>query len=295
MGRVVKWAMGIYTGVFIGTMYLPFIAMFVLSFQDPMGGSTFPMKGFSLYFYKRLFGLTDQRVVYAEEGTLQIGFTVPLLRSLALAVMTIAVTVFLATLGAMAFRKPFKGRGVAFYVFLLGIITPGVSVGLGLALFFQYLGVDRSWWGTTLVVHVLWTLPFAFLIMLIMFNRFDETVEEAARVLGANEWATFRTVTLPLMLPGVMSAALFSFTLSFDELARSMFLTGVDQTLPLTTLQALSLRITPKLYAWGSVITLISLAVLGAYLVYIARSIRRHRKVIVPEDAAPSPRKSLDA
>lgn len=278
MGRAVKWAMGIFTGVFIGMLYLPFISMFILSFQDPLGGSTFPMKGFSLYFYKRLFGLTNLRVTYAEEGTLNIGFTAPLLRSLALSVMTICITVFLATLAAQGFRKPFKGSGAVFWTFLLGIITPGVSVGLGLALFFQYLGVERSWWGTTLIVHVLWTLPFAFLIMLIMFNRFDETVEEAARVLGANEWVTFRTVTLPLMGPGIMSAALFSFTLSFDELARSMFLTGVGQTLPLTTLQALSLRITPKLYAWGSVITLISLGVLAAYLVYIVRSMRRQRK-----------------
>ncbi len=282
MARVVKWALGIFTGVFIGMMYLPFISMFVLSFQDPMGGSTFPMKGFSLYFYERLFGLTDLRVTYAEEGTLNIGFTAPLLRSLALAIMTLCITVVLATLAAQGFRKPFKGSGVVFYTFLLGIITPGVSVGLGLALFSQYLGIDRSWWGTTLVVHILWTLPFAFLIMLIMFNRFDETVEEAARVLGANEWSTFRTVTLPLMGPGIMSAALFSFTLSFDELARSMFLTGVDQTLPLTTLQALSLRITPKLYAWGSVITLISLAILAVYLIYIARSLRRERKGPAP-------------
>ncbi len=282
MCRAVKWAMGIFTGVFIGMLYLPFISMFILSFQDPMGGSTFPMKGFSLYFYQRLFNLTDLRVKYAEEGTLNIGFTAPLLRSLALAVVTLSITVVLATLAAQGFRKPFKGSGVVFYMFLLGIITPGVSVGLGLALFFQQLGVDRSWLGTTLVVHVLWTLPFAFLIMLIMFNRFDETVEEAARVLGANEWATFRTVTLPLMRPGIMSAALFSFTLSFDELARSMFLTGPKQTLPLTTLQALTLRITPKLYAWGSVITLISLTILAVYLIYIARSLRRQRKGPAP-------------
>ena len=81
MGRAVKWALGLFTGVFTAALYLPFISMFVLSFQDPLGGSTFPMKGFSLYFYKRLFNLTDLRVKYAEEGTLNIGFSGPLLRS----------------------------------------------------------------------------------------------------------------------------------------------------------------------------------------------------------------------
>ncbi|MCL5957834.1 MAG: ABC transporter permease [Chloroflexi bacterium] len=283
MSRVVKWVMGIFTGVFIGMMYLPFLSMFTLSFQDPMGGSTFPLKGLSLYFYQRLFDLTPERIKYAEEGTLNIGFTVPLIRSLALAILTLTITVVLGTMAAQGFRKPFKGSGLAFYLFLLGIITPGVSVGLGLALFYRYLGITRSWWGTTLSVHILWTLPFAFLIMLIMFNRFDATVEEAARVLGANEWVTFRTVTLPLMLPGIMSAALFSFTLSFDELARSMFLTGVEQTMPLITLQALSLRITPKLYAWGSVITLFSFMLIISYLFYIARTRQKPRKEVVAE------------
>jgi putative spermidine/putrescine transport system permease protein len=282
MGRVVKWVFGIFTGAFIGMMYLPFISMFILSFQDPMGGSTFPMKGFSLYFYQRFFDLTPERIKYAEEGTLQIGFTVPLIRSLALAIICLSITVVLGTMAAQGFRKPFKGSGLCFYLFLLGIITPGVSVGLGLALFYQYLGVSRSWWGTTLSVHILWTLPFAFLIMLIMFNRFDATVEEAARVLGANEWVTFRTVTLPLMAPGIMSAALFSFTLSFDELARSMFLTGVEQTMPLMVLQALSLRITPKLYALGSVITIISLTLIVGYIIYIVRS--RRKKPALPEE-----------
>lgn len=281
MSKLVKIIIGLFTGVFIFMMYLPFVVMFVLSFNAPTGGTTFPLQGLSLYWYKRLLGIPVDLVYTAEAGTMQASFGEALLRSVVLAIMTLCISVLLGTLAAQAFRKPFKGSGPMFYLFLLGIITPGVSVGLGLALFYQQLGLTLSWFSTTLTAHILWTLPFSFMIMLIMFNRFDQTIEEAARLLGANEWVTFRTITLPLMLPGIMSSALFSFTLSFDEFTRSLFVTGNDNTLPIMVLSSLTVRITPKLYALGSITTLISFALIISYLAYIARSRLRRNSAAV--------------
>ena len=144
-------------------------------------------------------------------------------------------------------------------------MIPGVTVGLGHALFWQGIGIDKHWLGTTLPVHILWTFPFCFIVMLTVFNRFDRSTEEAAMCLGANGWRTFRHVTLPIMKPGIMASALFGFTLSFDEFARTVLVSGSQNTLPLNVLGATTIRITPRIFAVGVIITLISFAVIGIF------------------------------
>jgi putative spermidine/putrescine transport system permease protein len=120
---------------------------------------------------------------------------------------------------------------------------------------------------------------------MMMFNRFDLSLEEASRVLGANEWVTFRRVTLPLIMPGVMTSALFGFTLSFDEYIRSFFATGSSQSLPLVILSSLTARITPTVYALGTLTTLVSLTLIAAFVTYLAVGRRRNRR---PADVAPA-------
>src|SRR4029453_495533 len=111
--------------------------------------------------------------------------------------------------------------------------------GFGFAILMRLMGVDLSWDTTTFLVQVSWTLPFGFLTMLAVFNRFDKRIEEAALTLGASRLSTFRRITLPLVLPGVIGAGLFGFSLSYDEYARSMFTTGPDATLPLAVMPPL--------------------------------------------------------
>ena len=93
------------------------------------------------------------------------------------------VSTVLGVMSAQAFRARFKGSGVVFYLIVLGMMVPGVLVGLGLALVANVLGIDRTWWGTAFVLHVVYTFPFAFLVMLAIFNRFDASVEEASATL----------------------------------------------------------------------------------------------------------------
>jgi putative spermidine/putrescine transport system permease protein len=266
--------LGLWSYVFIFVLYAPFLIMLILSFQDPTGTPTFPMKGVSLYWYKRLFGIpvsVDQIARAAEEGSQLGSYWLPLLRSLGLGIMTMCVSTVFGALSAMAFRRPFKGSGLVFYLFLLGIITPGVCVGLGLALFFNRMGFDFGWYTTGLIGHLIWTVPFTFLIMLMTFTRFDVTVEEAARALGASPWTTFRTVTFPIILPGLAVSALFGFTLSFDEFIRTIFLGGTQNTLPLLLLASLTVRVTPRIYALGTVTTVISLLIVVSFLVFVTR------------------------
>lgn len=267
------WALGGFTALFVALLYLPFVVMGLLSFTGPQGAPTFPLRGTSLYWYQKLFDLPTGEVGFTADQGADLGsYGAALARSLVLAALSIVLSTTLGTLTALAFRRPFRGSGLVFYLFLLGIIIPGVSTGLGLAMFFRQAGITAHWLTTALAGHVLWTLPFCFIIMLITFNRFNDEIEEAARVLGANEWDTFRTVTLPLVAPGLLSCALFAFTLSFDEFARTVFLGGAENTLPLLILASFTVRVTPKLYALGTVTTLVSFAAIALYLLFMARS-----------------------
>jgi len=266
--------LGCWTYLFIFILYAPFLLMLILSFQGPTGTTTFPMQGASLYWYKRLFGIamsTSEVTRAAEEGSRLGTYWSPLFRSMALGIVTMCLSTVIGALSAMAFRKPFKGSGLIFYLFLLGIITPGVCVGLGLALFFNGAGVELGWYTTGLIGHLVWTIPFTFLVMLMTFTRFDPTVEEAASVLGASPWVTFRTVTFPLIVPGLSISALFGFTLSFDEFIRTVYIGGPENTLPLLVMASLTARVTPQIYALGTVTTVISLIIVVGFLWFITR------------------------
>jgi len=161
--------------------------------------------------------------------------------------------------------------------------VPGVLVGLGMSLISNAMGIDLHWWGTAFVLHVVYTFPFAFLVMLAIYNRFDSTVEEAAWSLGVSPLRTFRKVTFPLIFPGVLSAMLFAFTLSYDEFARTLFTTGRDLTLPLAIYGTFSVEIHHNIFAFGVLTTLFSFALLSVYAILMSMSVRRAARVAIQE------------
>ncbi|MGC1271052.1 MAG: ABC transporter permease subunit, partial [Croceibacterium sp.] len=190
----IKFGLGVYTTLFLVFLYGPLLVLAILSFQTgPEGGPQFPIIEWSVYWYQHLFGLTPPSRIAPlpiEEA---------LFRSMALAIMTMVVSTVLGVTAAQAFRQKFRGSGVVFYLIVLGMMVPGVLVGLGMALVANTLGIDRHWWGTAFVLHVVYTFPFAFLVMLAIFNRFDATVEEASWSLGVSPARTFRKITFPLI------------------------------------------------------------------------------------------------
>ncbi len=271
--------LAVYTAIFILFLYAPFVVLGILSFQSgPEGGPQFPIIEWSTYWYRHIFGLTPPSRV----APLPIGEG--LVRSLTLAFMTTVVSTLLGVITAQAFRSRFKGSGIVFYLVVLGMMVPGVLVGLGMALVANTLGIDRHWWGTAFVVHVVYTFPFAFLVMLAIFNRFDSSVEEAAWSLGVSPDRTFRKVTFPLIFPGVLSAMLFAFTLSYDEFSRTLFASGRDLTLPLAIYGTFSVEIHPNIFAFGVLTTLFSFALLAVYAVLMGLAVRRARRVAVQEE-----------
>ena len=266
------WPLAIVFALFVLFMYGPMAVIFVLSFQGPEGGLTFPLRGTSLHWFRQLAeGL----------GTVDIGaaFT----RSLMLGAVVMAFTVVLAVLAGLAFRKKLRGGNALFYVTVASLIMPSIIVSLGIGLQFRLLDGGLKWlleavgatttleeYGTALGLftsalgaHLTWTLPFGLLIMFAVFNRFNPAYEEAARDLGATPWQTFRHVVLPLIGPSVVGIGMFGFTLSWDEIARTSQAIGDVNTLPLE-LQGLTATVTtPAIYALGTVTTVVSFAVMG--------------------------------
>ncbi|MGO8038251.1 ABC transporter permease [Rhizobium leguminosarum] len=276
----IKFGLGTYTALFLVFLYGPLVVLAILSFQTgPEGGPQFPIIEWSTYWYKHLFGLTPPSRIAP------LPIEQALVRSMGLAVMTMIVSTVLGVSAAQAFRRKFKGSGVVFYLIVLGMMVPGVLVGLGMALVANSLGIDRHWWGTAFVLHVVYTFPFAFLVMLAIFNRFDPSVEEAAWSLGVSPARTFRKITFPLIFPGVLSAMLFAFTLSYDEFSRTLFASGRDLTLPLAIYGTFSVEVHPNVFAFGVLTTLFSFALLGVYAVLMTLSVRRAKQMAIQEEA----------
>ena len=224
------------------------------------------MRGWSLYWWNKLL---EPSSVGDLQGAM--------LRSIILALIVMLITALFSTMFAMAFRKRFFGSGLLFYTIMTGIMVPGILLSLGLATLLKQLGIPPAWWSTALGVHVVWTLPFGFLVMMAVFNRFDGSLEEAARDMGASEWTVFKEVTLPLITPGIVAAGLFGFTLSYDEFARTTLLAGEYNTLPLDINASMTQRIRPTLFALGTASTLFSLLMIGLFLVVYTVLARRTR------------------
>jgi putative spermidine/putrescine transport system permease protein len=279
--RVLKPVLAVYVALFILFLYGPFIVLTILSFQQgPEGGPQFPIVEWSTYWYRHIFGMTEASRV----APLPIGQA--MVRSLTLAFATMVVSTVLGVMSAQAFRKKFKGSGIVFYLIVLGMIVPGLLTGLGVALVAKnILNVDRHWWSTAFVQHVVYTFPFAFLVMLAILNRFDSSVEEASWSLGVSPAKTFRKVTFPLIFPGVLSAMLFAFTLSYDEFSRTL-LSSNEQTLPLAIYGTFSVEIHPNIFAFGVLTTLFSFSLLAVYAILMTLSVRRAKKMAIQEDIA---------
>ncbi|MDB5892550.1 MAG: transporter permease, partial [Rhodoferax sp.] len=224
------WPLALVFSLFVLFMYGPMLVIFILSFQGPEGGLTFPVRGLSLHwFYKLAEGL----------GVVDIGAA--LRRSLGLGVAVMACTVVLSVLAGLAFRKKLKGGNALFFIVVASLIMPSIIVSLGIGLEFRLLdsgikaalgafgmegalesfGTSLGLFTSALGAHLTWTLPFGLLIMFAVFNRFSPSYEEAARDLGATPWQGFRHVVLPLIAPSVVGIGMFGFTLSWDEIART--------------------------------------------------------------------------
>ncbi len=256
------YVLAAFFGLFVLFLYGPTLTIAILSFQGPQGGLTFPMNGVSTHWFANLF---QQQAVGDIWGAFR--------RSLALGLMVMVVTVIVAVMGGLAFRKRFPGSNALFYLIVTSLIIPSILISLGVGLIFNILDWPVHWATSGFGSQLTWTLPFGILIMFAVFNRFDKSYEEAARDLGASPWQTVRHVVLPIIAPALIGVALFGFTLSYDEFARTLLTSGSYNTLPLEIFGMTTSVTTPVLYALGTLTTAFSMVVILGLLgiVWLAR------------------------
>lgn len=259
--------LGAFFVLFLVFLYGPTLTIGILSFQGPEGGLTFPMQGTSLHWFRELF---QTQAVGDIWGSFR--------RSFALGLMVMISTVVLSVMGGLAFRRRFKGSTVLFYIIMASLVIPSILVSLGVGLIFSQLGWDVHWATSGYGAQMTWTLPFGLLIMFAVFNRFNPSYEEAARDQGATSWQVFRHVILPLIAPSLIGVALFGFTLSYDEFARTLLTSGSYNTLPLEIFGMTTNVTTPVLYALGTLTTLFSLVIIAVFLVVALWTQRRRAR-----------------
>lgn len=259
--------LALFFGLFVLFLYGPVLTIGILSFQGPKGGLTFPMNGVSFHWF---FDLFEQQAVGDIWGSFR--------RSFALGLMVMCTTVVLSVMGGLAFRSRFRGSGFLFYLIIASLIIPSILISLGVGIIFNILDWEVHWSTSGFGSQLTWTLPFGLLIMFAVFNRFDKSYEEAARDLGASWWQTIRHVVLPIIAPSLIGVALFGFTLSYDEFARTLLTAGSYNTLPLEIYGMTTNVTTPVLYALGTLTTLFSLLVISGCLLLVWLLNRRKEK-----------------
>lgn len=220
-------------GIFL-FLYLPIFILIVYSFNANKVVGVWD--GFSLRWYDEL--LHDRAIGSALENSLWV------------ATWSTIISVIMGTLAALVLeRYRFRGRTTFDAVLYLPIIIPDIVMALSTLLFFVMVGIALSRY-TILLAHVAFNISFVAVIVRARLASMDSSLEEAAADLGANEWNTFRRVTLPLLLPGIIAGALLAFTLSLDDFVITFFVSGPGSTtLPVRVYSMIKFGVTPEVNA----------------------------------------------
>lgn len=234
-------------------LYTPIVVIVLFSFEQG-SFSSLPWNGFTLDWYQTLLN------------------TPPAINSIFNSLYVAAfVTTFgtvLGTLGAIALvRHEFRFKQAYRMLVIAPMTIPGLILGVALLMMFNYLEVSRSL-RTVIIGQLVFVVPFVAVTVSSRLAGFDPTLEEAARDLGASKWMTYRRVTLPLLAPGIISGALFAFTLSFDDFLIAFFTSGVENTLPVYIFSTIQRAQSPVINAISTVALLISMTVIAISLYF---------------------------
>jgi spermidine/putrescine transport system permease protein len=231
-------------------LYAPIVILLIFSFNKSAIPS-FPLSGFTLHWYHEF--LVNSALRAALET------------SAIIAALSSVGAVALGVLASMALtRRQFHGKSAVSSLVLSPLVIPYVVLGIALLLLFHTLGVPRSIL-TVVIGHIVISLPYAILVIVPRLDQVDVALEEAAYDLGAGPVQTFRLITLPLILPAIVSAFLIAFTTSFDEYAVASFVVGTRVTFPIYLYSALRFpNQLPQVIAVAVVVLVLSLTVVIA-------------------------------
>lgn len=260
--RISNWLLGTNAALVFGFLYLPVLILIVFSFNNTRSVAVFT--GFSTEWYLSL--AQNAELLDAARNSLVVGV-----------ITTIAATL-IGTLTALAMeRYRFKLRTAFDANLYLPIVIPEIVMGISLLLFFNQalfpflqntFGIRATTGLHTITIsHIAFDIPFVYVIVRARLADFDRSLEEAAADLGADEWQTFKRVTLPLLMPGIIGGALMAFTLSLDDYLITVFTKGIrEQTMPLYIYSLVRRGVTPEINALSTALLLGSIGLVGLSL-----------------------------
>ena len=258
--RPPRWLLVLVTAVYL-LLHLPVLVLVVFSFNASRYSVSW--SGFTLDWYRRL----------AERGDLLRGLETSLIVGF---IATVVATVFGTLLALALARRRFRGRRALEGLLFLPIVTPEIVAGISLLVLFVTAGVPLGI-GTISIAHIAFNIGFVAIVVRARLEGMDQSLEEAALMLGADELTAFRTVTVPLLWPGILAGALLAFTLSFDDYVITSLVAGTgSSTLPIVVYSMVRRNIEPSVNA---ISTLILLAT--SLLIWLADRLMRERPLAV--------------
>ncbi len=235
-------------------LYAPIVVLVIFSFNNARRGGNVIWRGFTTKFYAKA----------AADEELMLAFA----NSLTIAVISTVFAVLLGALTAVAlWRFRFALKPVAEGMVSLPIVIPEICMGVSLAMFFAGSGFSvppTAPWplnlGNIVIAHITFSFPFAAMVIRARLQNFNREMEEAAKDLGATEYQVFRDILVPFLKPGLIAAALLSFTLSIDDFVITFFVSGPNTvTFPVKVYSMVRFSVTPEINAASTVLILLTL------------------------------------
>lgn len=243
--------LGIWNIAFFIFLYMPIVVLIFYSFNA--NRMVMNWGGFSFGWYIKAF-LNDaiQQAV---------------LNSLVVATVATAVATAIATIGALVLARGgnFRGKTISLGLITLPLMVPEIVTAVAVLIFFSAIGLNWGL-GNVIIAHITFCIPFAFMPIRARLEGMDTTLEQAARDLYATEWETFRFVTVPLLMPGIVAGSMLSFVISMDDFIITLMVGGAGSTtLPVYIYSMIRRGLTPEINAVSTVLLFFSIAIVTAY------------------------------
>jgi len=259
-GRVSSAILPVFTAAAVLYLFLPIAVMILFSFNDPKGRQNITWQGFTIENYFDIWNRPD--------------ITGPMLNSIIVALVSTVIATILGTLIGLALaRYEFRGQGPLSLLIYVPMATPEVIMGASLLALWVSIGVQRGL-PTIIIAHIAFCISYVVVTVRARISGFNRSLEEAAMDLGADELTTFRKVTLPLIFPGILAAALLCFALSIDDYVITSFISGQTTTFPLWVFGASRFGVPPEVNVLGTLIFVFAFIAIMAQILWGRRRSR---------------------
>jgi len=233
-------ALTLYATLALAYLFLPIAVVIAFSFNNPAGRFNYVWEGFTFKNWTNPFSYPG--LGHALRVSLEIA-----------AISSVAATVLGTLIALSLVRYGFRGRGLTNLLIFMPMTTPEIVMGASLLTLFLNRNIATGF-GTILIAHVMFNISYVVVTVKARLVGFDRHLEEAAMDLFANEWATFRKVTLPMIAPGILAAMLLAFALSIDDFVITYFNAGAVVTFPLFVWGSARIAVPPQINVIGTII-----------------------------------------